>query len=58
MSPGTVLDGLSTGLTGMVARLAAVAPDGERHFQLLSAEGRDSLDSGLTAEPMDESIRV
>ncbi|CAE7271202.1 unnamed protein product, partial [Symbiodinium sp. KB8] len=29
VSPGTVLDGLSTGLTGMVTRLAAVLPDRE-----------------------------
>eukprot|EP00439_Symbiodinium_sp_Y106_P012018 s5652_g1.t2 len=36
VSPGTVLDGLSTGLTGMVARLAAVAPDGERAVGLTS----------------------
>ncbi|CAE7325986.1 LIP [Symbiodinium sp. CCMP2592] len=36
VSPATVLDGLSTGLTGMVARLAAVAPDGERAVGLTS----------------------
>ncbi|CAE7208577.1 LIP [Symbiodinium sp. CCMP2456] len=39
VSPGTVLDGLSTGLTGMVTRLAAVAPDGERAVALTSLPG-------------------